>query len=196
METAHESLKAGQLAFQDGFYAKAVSELLPLARKGNVPAQYQIARMYHEGKGLPEDNATAFRWAHKAADQGSHDAAALLGVLYAQGQGVAKDDDLAATWFHHAAHWGNPIGQTKMGMCYLRGIGVPKDATQAYMWFDLAAAQTTGHDLTCNCHLRDTLAAMHLTPAQIADAQRLAREWKPEKPTLLQRLHLAQPTAS
>ena len=59
-------------------------------------------------------------------------------------------------------------GQSKMGMCYMRGVGVPKDCVTAWMWFDLAAAQTTWHDLICNCDMRDTLAALDLTPAQIA----------------------------
>jgi len=43
------------------------------------------------------------------------------------------------------------------------------------MWFNLAAAQgyAAAHDN------RDRLAAM-MAPAQIAEAQRLAREWKPK----------------
>jgi hypothetical protein len=44
------------------------------------------------------------------------------------------------------------------------------------MWLNLAAAQDTG-DATKS---RDTLAAM-MTPAQLAEAQKLAREWKPKQ---------------
>jgi hypothetical protein len=44
------------------------------------------------------------------------------------------------------------------------------------MWFDLAAAQ----GLDAAAKNRDQLVST-MTPAQIAEAQRLAREWKPTK---------------
>jgi hypothetical protein len=186
----HPSFRGGQQAYLVGDYAVALENFLPLARRGNAAAQYYLGRMHHEGRGLPEDNRRAFEWARKAAEQG--DAEALLGVLYAQGQGVPKDDAEAALWFHNAAHRGNASGQSKIGMCYLRGIGVPKDCVTAWMWFDLAASQTTGHDQVCNCDLRDTIAALDLTPAQIGEARRMSREWKPENASPLTHFfHLA-----
>ncbi len=191
VKTDHGSLHAGQQALARSDYAAAASEFFPLARQGNASAQYFLGRMYHEGKGVPEDNKIAFRWTRKAAEQGHPEAGSLLGLLYAQGQGVARDDAEAARWFHRAAARGDATGQTKMGMCYMRGLGVPRDHLKAYMWFDLAAARSTGHDLSCNLNLRDTLAGMHLTPAQVSEAQRLARQWKPEHLPLLKRLHLA-----
>jgi TPR repeat protein len=191
METIHSRLKAGQDAFQNGEYDRAVSEFLPLARRGNPVAQYCMARIYHEGKGLPEDNVAAFRWARQSAEHENVEGEALLGVLYAQGQGVARDDDEAARWFHRAAARGNAIAQCKIGLCYLRGTGVTRDYVKAYMWFDLAASHSTGHDQMCNCSLRDTLAAMNLTPDLIAEAKLLALKWKAERSTLRQRLHLA-----
>jgi len=171
--------RKGQQLFQSGQYARAAKELLPLARKGNATAQYYIARMFHEGKGLPEDNSAAFTWAKKAAEQGDGDGEALLGILYAIGKGVARDDDEAARWFHRAAARGNAIGQSKMGLCHLRGAGVPRDSVKAYMWFDLATSNSGGHDQMCNCDLRDTFATMDLTPAQILLAQKMAHAWKP-----------------
>jgi uncharacterized protein len=192
MKIVHASLHAGERAFLEGNYAGACENFLPLARSGNAAAQYYLGRMHHEGKGLPEDNRRAFEWARKAAEQGNGDAEALLGVLYAQGQGVQKDDAQAALWFHKAAHRGNASGQSKMGMCYMRGIGVPKDCVTAWMWFDLAASQTSGHDQMCNCDLRDTIAALGLTPAQIGEARRMSREWKPEGASPLKHFfHLA-----
>ena len=46
------------------------------------------------------------------------------------------------------------------------------DIVQAHMWYDLAAEQV-GDKAQNN---RD-LAASEMTPAQIAEAQRMAREW-------------------
>ena len=191
MATLFSSPHNGERAFQAGEYDKAVKEFLPLAHHGNATAQYYVARMYQEGKGLPENKKEAFSWAQKAAAHENGDAEALLGVLYAQGRGVSRDDEEAARWFHKAAARGNALGQSKMGMCCLHGIGVPKDSVKAWMWFHLAASQTTGHDYVCNCDMRDTLATLGLTPAQIDEAKKLARDWKPTEPSLLHRLHIA-----
>jgi TPR repeat protein len=57
---------------------------------------------------------------------------------------------------------------------YSMGWGVPKDHVLGYKWFNLAAAQGyhgAGQD-------RDFIAKV-MTPDQIAEAQRMAREWKP-----------------
>ena len=58
---------------------------------------------------------------------------------------------------------------------YEDGKGVPQDYVQAHMWYNLAAAQggMAGDTTVKN---RDRVAK-RMTPAQIAEAQRLAREW-------------------
>jgi hypothetical protein len=58
----------------------------------------------------------------------------------------------------------------------MKPSGVPQDDVLSHMWFSLAASQ--GYDLAAT--ERDKLAAK-MTPHQIAEAQRLAREWKPTK---------------
>jgi TPR repeat protein len=61
---------------------------------------------------------------------------------------------------------------------YMSGQGVPRDYMQAYKWLNLAASQhSPGSDRDHSVRNRD-LAAAQLTPAQIAEAQRLAREWQ------------------
>jgi len=176
------TLDAGRRALDKGSYAAALTEFLPLARKGNATAQYYLAWMSHRGKGLPENYSAALAWARKAAAQGNADAETLIGLLYAQGQGVPRDDAEAARWFQKAALQGNWSGQMKTGMCHMCGLGLPVDCLKAYMWFDLAVSRSTGHDQMLNRNLRDVFAAMNLKPAEIAEAQRLARAWKPQKP--------------
>ena len=58
---------------------------------------------------------------------------------------------------------------------YRKGRGVPQDIVQAYKWYSLAA---TNEDKPAN-ELRNTIANQ-MTPAQIAEAQKLAQEWKPK----------------
>ncbi len=58
---------------------------------------------------------------------------------------------------------------------YVFGQGVQQDYVQAHTWFTLAEAQ--GGD---NARKNSKIIARKMTPAQIAEAQRLVREWKPK----------------
>jgi TPR repeat protein len=69
------------------------------------------------------------------------------------------------------AEQGHATAQTVVGLMHYFNYG---DYVSAYMWFSLAAAQ--GHAFA-EMLLRDT--ADKMTPDQIAEAQKLAREWKP-----------------
>jgi hypothetical protein len=70
------------------------------------------------------------------------------------------------------ANQGEAIAQNSLGVAYGGGQGVPQEFIQAHMWFNLSAAQGN-QDAVIN---RDLVA---MTPAQIAEAQKLASEWKP-----------------
>jgi len=78
--------------------------------------------------------------------------------------------------FKPLAEKGETAAQYNLGLMYSQGRGVPQDYVQAHMWFNLAAAQ----DIKYAADSRDEIAN-GITPAQIAEAQRLAREWKPKK---------------
>ncbi len=68
---------------------------------------------------------------------------------------------------------GHAEAQYNLGVMYYRGYGVTKDNVQAYMWLNLAAVRGLETART----LRDKLVEI-MPPAQLAEAQRLAREWK------------------
>jgi len=72
------------------------------------------------------------------------------------------------------AEQGDANAQYNLGVFYDNGLGVPQDKVRAYMWFNLSAAQ--GREGAAA--FRD-LIARRMTPVQIAEAQKLAREWKP-----------------
>ncbi len=59
---------------------------------------------------------------------------------------------------------------------YDDGQGVPQDYVQAHMWFNLSAAGPPDEYRDDAARNRDRVAKF-MTPAQIAEAQRLAREW-------------------
>jgi uncharacterized protein len=132
--------------------------------------------MYAKGEGVAQNDAKAAEWFRKAADQGHAAAQSNLGLLCARGQGVAQNDAEAAKWFHRAADQGLAEAQTILGAIYVKRQGAAQNYVLAHMWFNLAAAQGDAGALAN----RDQLARM-MTPAQIAEAQHLAQEWKPTR---------------
>ncbi len=121
------------------------------------------------------DFAEAERLFRRAAEQGHAKAQNNLGAMYRKGEGVPQDDAEGVKWLRKAAEQGHVNAQNNLGVNYLRGEGVPQDYVQAHMWFNLAGAQGDKQAVKN----RD-LAAKQMTPAQVAEAQKLAREWKPK----------------
>ena len=101
--------------------------------------------------------------------------------MYYIGQGVPRDNAKADAWYRKAADQGFDYAQFNLGVAYEDGgLGVPQDYALAYMWFNLASSPATNTDLRqMAVENRDKVAAK-MTPAQIAGAQRMAREWKPK----------------
>ena len=138
--------------------------------------------MFENGLGVPQDDAEAVTWYRKAGEQGYAAAQYLLGVMYDNGQGVPQDYAAAVTWYRKAADQGEAKAQAILGIMYENGRGVPQDYVQAHKWYDLAAAHFPRSDSESRVKAvknRDSVAPK-MTPAQIAEAQRLAREWKPK----------------
>jgi len=74
-----------------------------------------------------------------------------------------------------------PVAQYYLGVAYANGQGIAQDYVQAYMWFDLSAARGYKDAV----QVRETVSR-RMTDAQIAEAQKLVREWKPStKPPAL-----------
>ncbi|MGB8275345.1 MAG: tetratricopeptide repeat protein [Alphaproteobacteria bacterium] len=128
------------------------------------------------------DYATAMRLLQPLADQGNAGAQSNLGLMYANGQGVSQDHSEAMKWFRKAAGQGVAEAQFNLGLMYGNGLGLPQDYVQAHKWYNLAASRYPASEK----EKRDTVVrnrdrvAAKMTPEQIAQAQKLAREWKPK----------------
>ena len=122
-----------------------------------------------------EDYATALREWRPLAEQGHATVQYNLGLLYQNGLGVDRDYAQARQWYEKAAAQGDAGAQTNLGWLYEIGQGVPQDYVQAHKWYNLAAAN--GHKKAAE--LREYVAEK-MTSAQIAEAQKLAREWRPK----------------
>lgn len=150
-------------------------ELRKSAKAGDASAQFRLGQLYDEGTGVPQDYGQAKEWFEKAAKQGHAGAQTNLGTLYLQGEGAPQSAQMALFWFSRAAEQGDVLAFAKLGWIYAQGRGMLQDFIQAHMWYNLSAAQ--GEQRAAEA--RDALAKQ-MTPAQIAEAQRLAREWKPK----------------
>ena len=96
--------------------------------------------------------------------------------MYAKGNGVPQDYAEALKWYRKAAEQGYALAQYNLAVMYDNGNGVPQDDTTAYMWVNLAAA--TGSEKYAKG--RETLAK-RMTKEQIAEGQKLTREWVARK---------------
>ena len=117
------------------------------------------------------DYGAAVMLFREAAAQGDAWAQYTLGAMYGSGQGVPQDYAEAVKWYRLAAAQGQDAAQSNLGGMYWLGRGVPEDSVRAHMWFNLAASQGNNLALT----LRDYGTAA-MSPAQIAEAQKLASE--------------------
>ena len=111
------------------------------------------------------------------ADKGDAKARYELGRAFFSGSlGVAKDDAEAVKWFRKAAEQNYADAQYNLGVCYDSGEGVAKDEIEAYKWWLLAAGH--GND---DAKYNITIVENKMTREQIAEGQRLARDFKPRK---------------
>ncbi len=172
---AYAGFDEGKVALDRGDYARAYKEFKPLAEQGDVQAQYNLGVLYHNGTGVPQDYAEAVKWCRKAAEQGDARAQSDLGAAYHKGEGVQQDYVEAAKWIRKAAEQGIAQAQYNLGLMYLNGQAVPQDFVLAHMWYNLSAAQGISEAQK----MRDILVK-YMTPSQVAEAQRLARKWKPK----------------
>ena len=114
------------------------------------------------------------------AEKGDPEAQFNLAKNYEAGRGgLKKDYAEAQRWYLRAADQGDPFAQASLALLFRFGKGVARDYVEAYKWFYLAASHTTGSDQESILELRDSTAA-RMTAEQVAEAARLARDWKPK----------------
>lgn len=169
-------LEDAAAAHSSGDYATALRLIRPLADQGNATAQSMMGILYSTGKGVTQSYIEAAEWYRLAANQGLASAQYNLGNLYGNGQGVPQNYTEAMKWYHLAADQGDAKAQFNLGAMYAVGQGAPRDLVRALVWLNLSAAQGAQEAVT----IRDAIKK-DATPAQLAEAQKLAGEWKATK---------------
>lgn len=164
-------------------YAQSKKWHRKAADQGHARAQLALGSCLMSANLLPscvkgKDPVEGVSWLRKASDQGNALAQYFLGIAYRDGDGVPKDFVQAARWFRKAADQLHYLSQLELGSMYRSGKGVPMDGVLAYMWYNLATGNGKGGEKE---EAKEALEGLEreLTVAQIAEAQKLSREWAP-----------------
>ncbi|MBI2178160.1 MAG: sel1 repeat family protein [Candidatus Tectomicrobia bacterium] len=137
---------------------------------------------YQLGRGVPQDYAEAVKHYRAALKGGFQRAGLYLGHMLATGKGVPEDRPAAMALYIALAERGDADGQFPLGMHIATdaaaGYG---DPLEAHMWLNLASSGDLPEPLRRIARRSISRLEGRMTPAQIAEAQRRAREWKPKK---------------
>ena len=134
-------VEEGKAAFERGHYAVAFDEYRAAAELGNAEAQYRLAVLYVQGRGVAQNAFEAEKWMRKGAERAHPAAQAGLAYMYLTGLGLARDDQEALKWYRKAADLGDPYAQYSLGVLYAQGRGVAMDEAEALNWYRKAADQ-------------------------------------------------------
>lgn len=147
-------------------------ELEKLANLGDAEAQKEFGFMHFKGLGTVRDEQKAIKWFKLSVSNGNAQAARQLYFVYTQGYGVAQDYNESKKWLKLSAEMGDVKGQGILGGEYFLGRrGLVKDLVLSHMWLNISVANGGTRTFDKNMIERE------LTPDQIAEAQKLAREW-------------------
>lgn len=117
------------------------------------------------------DYATAIRTWRTLAEKGDAASQTALGSLHYMGRGVPHDHAEALRLYRLAAETGYPTAMFNLGLFYFDPHGEP-NFVKAHKWFNLAADKGMQE-----ASWRLGRVADMMTAEQIAEAQRMAREW-------------------
>lgn len=189
--------------------AATFNAMIALANKGDAEAQYHVGMMYNNGIGTQRDIRQAFEWFQKATASNDPLGAYKLGCYYdGQGEGVVAIDinealkykliaakagyalaqhdvallyekkenfEEAMKWWKLAGDQGHPKSLYSLSGLYFQGKGAPNDLSLAYAYYKLSKLVPP-----------DKVKGMAgiLTKPELAKAEKLVSEWKPQ-PTAL-----------
>ena len=159
------------------------------SEQGNSFVQFLLAKQYLDGNTfyntksiIVQDYKKALNLFQKLAKQNNIEAQYTLGQMYYDGNGVTKDYIEAVKWWEISADKGESLSQDALAEAYYNGKGVEKNYILAYKWFNIFKANNS-ESLNKTLNINGYLEALEkqMTPEEIAEAQKLSREWKPSK---------------
>ena len=116
-------------------YPDALAMLNVLAGLGDTEAMFRLGGLYHEGLGVPHDEAQAYSWYEKGAVLGDPGCQAMTGEYLLVGLGVKEDETVAENWFIRAAVKGNSAAMRSLVRLYNeRWVGGQPQTEKVRIW--------------------------------------------------------------
>ncbi|QCE34545.1 sel1 repeat family protein [Acetobacteraceae bacterium] len=123
------------------------------AKKGDVIAQYELGKLYFQGKGVHQNVRMSATWWKKAADKNYLPAVIALGKLYAHDHkdvleednlpgpkvGMKSNSKMAFKFYQNAADLGDAEGENLVAVAFSEGRGTRKDMKEAVKYWKKAA---------------------------------------------------------
>ena len=133
--SAQADFADGENFFDNGEFARAFSEFLPLANNGDFRSQYYIGYLYLNGLGVAQDLKLAIKYLQQSSDQEYDMAQSLMAFLYEKGEAIPKDMKKALSLYRKAAAQNNASANLNLGVMYYNGDHLPKDLAKALEHF-------------------------------------------------------------
>jgi TPR repeat protein len=149
------------------------------AKLGNIAAQFDLAALYKQGRGVPPDERMAAYWISKAAETGMSNAELEFGIALYLGNGVKKDEAKGFEMIRSSAEKGNPVAQNRLAHAYAGGLGTERDWIAAAKWH-LLSREAGVSDFGLDRFLAS------LTPEERKKAEKSAYDWEQSTSALLQ----------
>ncbi len=175
-DIAHASQSSGAKAARQivGFFASLPGRLVFLA----------LLFAIHWGIRRLETVGVSVVYAADAITDDKPDNPSALAIEVEAGAISAKQSlGQIVAYYRQAAEQGDAEAQYNLGLAYYKGEGVPQDYVMAHKWLNLAASHLSPDDRRYEdfVKLRNIVGNL-MPPDQLAEAQKLAREWKPTPP--------------
>ncbi len=143
---------------------KVIQKICFVLLMGIFSSVYGESRWYCDGDAA---------YCREKAEQGDAKGQFSLGLMYYWGgEGVIQDYKEGVKWYRKAAEQGHTLAQIILGHLYFQGNGVGKDYIMAHMYWNIASVSGDKEAL-----VKRGSVAREMTASQIAEAQRMAREW-------------------
>jgi len=123
-----------------------IDQLRKQAKENDAEAQFQLAKAYLLGTGVPQDSKQGVEWLQKAARLEHAPAQLALAKMYLDGreQNIHKDPKQGMEWLRKAVDHGYAPAEHDLAVMYRDGdadTGIPRKPHEAAVWFRKAARQ-------------------------------------------------------
>lgn len=162
-------------------HAEAIRWYRKAAEQGLVITQVVLAKIYEGGYHVPQDYAEAAKWYLMAAERGDLNSQETIALFYWSGKGIPANRVRAHMWANLAVVGEQSYSEDRVSALNAinAGPGTPEEKGLAIQILSIKRPERSSF-AEMVFGMRKSIEAS-MTPAQIAEAQRLAREWKPTK---------------